>query len=227
MPDFKQRVPLTLTEIMALDGKCLPDTQRIVDHARKSIELASELPDSEAVMVANIIKVAEDKGRLTYCRVKIKSCPACGKSGGYYQFTRSSRNHRKGDKDFSNPILFDGYDLDRGFIMIQNHIGTGFCCECAERIKPVLLRHLDGIMAEIPQGLSGEPPKWRWFYKRRCKKCGWEGSEHLMGKSLTLMADGYFPSTCPQCSAKNSFGTTVVEIADGFCLVRSEEVADA
>lgn len=214
---------LTDDEALLLDGKVSSNAQATIDAIKRARELASaEGCDTKiADFIAKAIEAAKTSGRLVFRHAEVRCCGLCGKSGGYRQYSRSSRWHRKGQTDFSKPIYLYGVDLIDSFVRIKGSPELGCCDACWKTVKPLLARNLEGVHAEIPESITGHPPKFKWHQNRKCSKCGWAGHEGQMGRNVTLMGDGTYPSTCPQCKAKNVFLSTTIELVDGFTLVEA------
>lgn len=206
---------LTYEELVLLDGRCSENTQKIIDVAKQHeltrITLENE-PTEVKDFCALLVTYALETGALRYTRRSLGTCKACGKRAGYAKYARTSRYHRKGDINYKKPLSFYGYDFKDSFIIITGYSSLGICPECWAKIQPKLSLVLKGIKAEISEKITGEKPQYRKVAIRHCKKCGWTGLESEMGKSRTLMGDGYYPSTCPNCKAENRpMGNTYVE----------------
>lgn len=213
---------LSADEMLLLDGRCRPEVQTVVESARRAISLRSMgLPDGLAKMASAIVDVALTDGRLIYSPTRIRYCPCCGRSDGYWPVARSTRYKTKGRPDYDKPKTFPARELQRRFVVIQHSIYAGFCDRCEPQMLPVLRTLLAEVKAEIPEALSGRPSAWIWQRNRHCKQCGWTGHEGEMKRSRALMGDGTFPSGCPSCGAGGMF-SSVVEIADGHTLVAAD-----
>lgn len=219
---MKISVKLTPAELLLLDGKVSDEVQKEINTVKISNTIDPDLSESERLMIAELITIAKSKKRLTYSRANISSCPCCKTSKGYHLYTRSSRSHRKGDKNYSNPIVFTGFDLDRGVVTMQNYISRGFCGFCEDRVKPELVKQLlmivDQEKIQLPEALTGVSQKYFVVDKVRCIECSWEGLEDEMKKLPAMMGGEYFGG-CPKCEAKNlPFGRTKIE-RNGFTTV--------
>lgn len=214
-------VKLTASEATLLDGQCRPEVQAVVDRAKDALRLTTAgLAEREAAMVAKIVAVAREKGRVTFSSAPISRCPCCGRSDGYHPHARTGRYHRKGQPNYKTPKLFTGWDLDRGFVTVQHSIYTGFCASCRPRVEPVLLDALSDVRTDTPDHWTGAPHRYRRFDNMHCKSCDWRGHEGQMRPLRTLMGDGTYPGGCPKCPAENTpLGQRRIERAEGFTLV--------
>jgi len=211
-------------EAVLLDGRCRPEVQKDVDAAKARLEMAAragDLSPKEAGFVADIVREAKEKGRLTFCRLGISSCDVCGATAGYYRF-KSGR--RRGQADHNRPLAIGGVDFGRGFVVMQRRATLGCCWDCWLKLADKIRAELSDVRAEIPAYITGHPPKWRRFDRVKCTKCGWEGHEGEMRQLQTLMGDGKYPGGCPKCTAANTFmGPRLIETTGlGFAVVSSE-----
>jgi hypothetical protein len=221
-------VKLTASELLRLDGHCRPEIQGVVDIQKHANAIRGDgLTPKMAAMIAEIVASARKNKRLTYVQTSIRYCPCCGRNDGYYTHSRSGRFHRRGAPNYERPKLFAGVDLARGFISVQNHIGVGFCMTCEPIVRPPLLAALVDVSAELPEQLTGEPPRFKRYANQHCKKCDWRGHEGEMGMLRTLMGDGFYRGKCPSCGAENGFLNTTIETVDGFTLVATSKHAVA
>jgi hypothetical protein len=198
-------------ELVLLDGRCRPEVQKDVDAARSRLAMAarvSTLSPKEAGLVADVVTHAREHGRVTCVRVQIRSCPVCGRRGGYYRF-KSGR--RRGQEDIDRPLTITGVDLGRGFVVIQHQVKLGCCVDCWEHLKWAVATELADVHAEIPESVLGRPCAWRRFDVAESTSCSWRGHEGQMTHHRTLMNDGWYPAGCPRCGAENlAFGPTIV-----------------
>lgn len=214
---------LSAAEAALLDGRVSEKAQAVVNRAKDTLALADTgLVEKEAAMVAKIMAVAREKGRLTYSRKPITSCPCCGRRDGYFVYPRHGRYHRKGQPNYSAPKTFMGYGMDEGFVTVQHHISVGYCDTCKPRVDAVLVPLLATIDADYPKYWVEAPHRFRRFENKTCTACGWEGHEGQMRQARTLMGDGFYPAGCPACPAENRIlGTSVIKPRDGFTLVET------
>jgi len=206
------KVELAYMELLLVDGLCNEEAQKVVDKAKQheTTRLALEnAPDNVKDFCALLVTEAMEKGILKYSRRSLRSCQMCKKQAGYATYSRSSRYHSKGEKNYEKPLAFYAYDFKDSFVFVQGYSSLGICPECWEILKPALLVALKDIKVEISESITGEKPRYKKVDIWHCKKCDWKGLETAMGRDRTLMGDGYYPSTCPSCAAKNlMFGTT-------------------
>lgn len=218
------RIDVTDEELLLLDGECRPEIQNKIDNLKDALKIQKEVfgvdPEISKFVVA-VVEEAKTSGRLGYRCVYITRCPVCGRTDGYQTHKRTSRWHRRGTPNYEKPNVFGGRELHIGCVSIRNRATLGCCDECMKKATPLFMEHLIGIKAEMPQELTGVPPQYKWYQKRKCTKCGWEGHEGEMGKERTLMGDGWYPAKCPKCPAKNEFLSTPIDIADGFVVVEN------
>lgn len=217
------RIELTDAELVVLDGHCRPEVQADVERAKERLAMAarlSELTPERAGFVADVVRSAQENGKLVFWEISLSRCEICKRSDGYHTHKRSGRWHRKGDVMFDRPKMFAGVEFKATFIRIRGLTALGCCHECFAAVRQPLLASLAEIRAELPEKLTGRPPRFRFAEKRHCDECGWDGNELQMGRRPTLMGDGSFPAICPKCRAENRiFGKQIVRVADGFDVV--------
>jgi hypothetical protein len=216
-------VRLSDSELVLLDGLCGPKTQEEVDGAKQRLAFASThaaLPPADAGFIADAVQCAQANGRLTYVSASLRSCSLCGIAAGYATRKRWSRAGAKGSPNYDKPLYLSGFELNRGFVWMRGHASLGCCATCMERVRPHLVAALANLRAELPERLTGSPPRFERHDNRRCTSCGWEGHEGEMRRLLTLFGDGRYPGGCPNCSAENKpLGPTVIESREGFTVV--------
>ena len=219
-------VRLTDEELLLLDGKCSPKAQEAVEKAKARLAVQLELPahlQHFDDFIRRVVLLAQEEGKLVYQQRRTHRCPICKVGGEYATYRRSSRTHRRGEPDYSKPITLAGIELAERFVVVKDTLTLGCCTKCMEAIKPHLIQALGGVKAEMPEALM--PTHWKKWDNMRCSKCGWEGHEGQMGKLRTLFGNGYYRGQCPQCGAKNEFGTLLIKKAEGFTLVEVTEAA--
>lgn len=217
-------VTLTDDELVLLDGRCRDEVQERVDAAKArlaAIDLYA-LPEALAGLIADVVTEARRNGELVFWNRRINACSLCGENPGYVKF-KSGR--RKGEPDYNRRLRLAGIELARPVISFDGSVHLGGCKDCVERALPFIRDALASVPAQVPDVLAA-PGRAAWVKskRRKCTACGWEGHEGQMGKSRTLMGDGSYPSTCPECGAENRpLGRLVVDIADGFDVVAPED----
>ena len=198
---------LTDEELILLDGKCGDKIQEKVEEAKKRLAVQSDSEHHD--IIAAIVVQAEKDGELRFYRQYISYCNLCGEGTTYPKYTKG-RN--KGRTNYDKPLQPYG-------VQIAYH---SLCTACWNAIQPDLMIALEDVKAEIPRYLTGYPPKYRKEYLYQCE-CGWIGRSGLLGRSTTLMGDGSYPSTCPQCGAQNIlFGPERIKLTAKFEVVENE-----
>jgi hypothetical protein len=195
-------------ELVLLDGQCRPEIQKEVDAAKERLEVVLELvniPPTVAGFIADVVREAKTGGKLSYRIVSLRKCEVCGHRCDYDIYTRYSSNHKKGDKNYDRPIMFNGIDLSNSLVSVRGYATLGCCLDCWKIAQPVLIERLKNVVSEIPEKITGEKPKFKRYKRKKCTECGWVGHEGQMRKLRTLMGDGYYPGGCPKCGVENSF----------------------
>jgi len=205
------RYELTDPEAVLLDGQVRDTVQSLIDAAKarlSAIGLYSDLSEREAGFVADVTTEAHTQKILAHGCEYIRRCPVCEKDAGYHIRTRSSRNGRKGQPDFSKPKLFPALEFHQSFITIKNRVALGCCQDCFARVKPYLADALKDVKAQIPSNVTGHKPT---YLRMTCTKCSWIGLESEMGKLPAIMGNGYYPGKCPSCGAENQLFSRNIE----------------
>jgi hypothetical protein len=208
---------LTDQELSLLDGRCRLEIQNEVDRAVARIKAAETysdvLPAALSGLIADAVSEATENGELRYMKTRTRHCSLCDKSAGYANFQRGAR---RGKPNYDRPLTFGGIEMADRFVRVQHHITLGGCEDCVARALPFLRESLATIRAQVPTDLAAPGRAlWKKRPRRRCTKCEWEGHEGQMGRSRTLMGDGWYPSTCPNCGAENRLASTPVELISG------------
>lgn len=214
---MKTTVHLSDEVLLLLDGKADDKTQSLIESVKRRIEMSKRLqlvtPD-QAAFISGVVDYAKANGILRLQYTRASRCGVCKRFGGYKKFKTGPR---RGRDNYDRPILLSGIQMSAGFVLFKDTFNLGCCDECWSVVKAPLLEELSNVQAELPEGLTGVPPKFKKYNNRKCNNCGWTGSERLMRKERTLMGDGWYPAYCPQCSSKNPiFGPTIIESASGF-----------
>jgi hypothetical protein len=232
---YLYEVKLTEQELLRLDGVSSFEVQRIIDTAKEERRIQDfyKVPANIAAMIVKILRTAKVVGKLSYYPMSIQDCPACGRNDGYNPLRRNKYARAFGNRfctkhigepDYKSPKYFEGYDLNRGFITFNDRFYTGYCSACKSIIEPILAVELVKIEYEHPVLSTGNfwldmTTRFKYYDRRKCKKCGWEGGENLMGL-LPAMMGGSYPGICPQCkSEQRPFGEQIFDTAKGFVLV--------
>ncbi len=214
-----QSVSLTDEELVLLDCECRPDIQAKVDGALRRLaarEAHPELPGHIADMASDVVSHAAVSGKLVYRTLYMRHCGYCGKSQTYAKFKSGPRKGRDNEK---KPIRVRGVDVSDSLIRIQNYATVGGCMECWKAAKPLVVTGLRDVEAELPEGITGHPPRFKRYRLKRCLKCGWEGHEGKM-RQLPAMMQGTYPGGCPACpNESRPFGGTVFDHVKGFAVV--------
>jgi len=192
-------INLSLDDLLKLDGNVEEAAQKVIDEAKKESSYGFDLP-----VMNEILKQAEKQGKLTWSHKQINSCDYCDKKRDYYVYPRSSRNHRKGDKNYDKPIYYRGIKFNEGFIVFK---GMGdMCWDCCtkHKVKERLIDYIinNDLKVQVMKN-DYKPGKYLKDDIRICFDCGEEILESQMSKERTLMGDGYYPSGCPKCGAKS------------------------
>jgi len=227
---MEQKVELTDEELLLLDGKVSPEIQTLIDNIRDRLLIEkkySELSELEAKLIQDVVEEAKKTYLLIFQYKRLRHCSTCNKSAGYAVYKRSSRHHRKGEPNYDKPLTFLGVELAKRFITWQGHATLGCCDSCFKKLQPYLTTALVGFPVELPEELYAEGEfKYKAYRLAECTKCGWKGHEGQMGKSRTVMGNGFYPNTCPSCKSKNEIlsSNPIVKIDYGkYVPVRIEE----
>lgn len=194
---------LTLKELLLLDGKSSEDVQKIINIAKKENSFGLDDFSNE------ILRKSIENGKIEWSSCKISSCQFCDKKSGYHTFDRTSRYHRKGEKDYKRPFEYFGIRPFCGLIIFNGL--SGVCSNCwFEKFIPKLYQYI------LDNDLKVELTKYKDFetkyYKDKskiCYNCNKLIYESEMGQERTFFNDGWFNSICPQCGAsQKQFGVS-------------------
>lgn len=221
MVDMNTNLSLTDNELVLLDGNCRKEIQSKVDEAKErlSIQVPIGLREELVPFFRRVIQEAKASGKLVCRPVDLSLCGGCGRTKDYVRF-KSGR--RAGQRNYNKPKYLRGMELASRFLTIKGYPALGLCKACFDEIKPYLRAALEGVQAELPTTLMGYEPKYKKYPIRRCRDCGWEGGEHLMGRLPALMG-GTYPGKCPKCGAESlPFGPTKFDTTDTHIVVAQE-----
>lgn len=209
---------LTHNEAVMLDGKVNDKAQKIIDTAKLEYGFGFDNP-----AINKALAEAMSLGKLTWRYKQISNCSYCEKQRGYNTYTRNSRYHRKGEKNYDSPKYYSGIKFNEGFVTIQGY--GDMCTECFEKYKHQLIDYiLDNDLPIEIQKNDYKPTKYIKDPIKICYKCNEEVCESEMGLRRTMMGDGYYPSRCPHCGAESlAFGNSH-KTTDKFKMVLKPEV---
>jgi hypothetical protein len=199
-------IKLKIDELMILDGKVSEKAQCVINVAKKESSYGFNMP-----VMNEVIKKAEEIGKLTWTYKQIKSCNYCSdKKYDYHRYPRSGKYHNKGDKNYNKPKYYSGIKFNEGFVTIQ---GSGDmcreCCESNKVIQQLIDYVLDNDLKVEIQKNDYKDGKYLKDPIQICYSCEYEMTESEMGRNSTMIGDGTYPSTCPKCDAKASaFGNS-------------------
>lgn len=128
-------IDLVLNELILLDGKVSDKAQIIIDKAKQESSYGLELP-----IMNEILRKAEENGKLTWRYKSIRSCNYCDKPRTYHTYPRNTKYHSKGDNNYDKPIYYKGIVFNEGFVTIQ---GKGDMCVDCEKKYNVIHRLID------------------------------------------------------------------------------------
>jgi len=197
MDKMKTSICLTDDELLLLDGRCLPETQTIIDSVKERNYLSNtcSLTESQSKVIVDIVTCARSRGAVDFRWTAIsgwQSCQVCGKRAGYSLF-KTGMN--KGKENTKKPWYIYGAKIGSEFI----------CNDCYKALKPVIVRHLALIQCELAMELMSEgAAKMVKSVACKCNKCEWTGHEHQILAKMCLMGRGYYPGKCPGCGAEKT-----------------------
>ena len=218
-------VDLTDSELLRLEG--IERLAEIVEAAKQRIAMSAMLPDgisdSDAAFVMKVVDKANTDGVIGWRWSKVRRCPVCRETDGYYAHSRTNnrRGIKKGEPNYDKPRYRRAVELAPGFVSFEGVVTLGCCTDCFDRLKPIIIERLADIKCELPTQLVA-PGSFRYIKcgNKHCESCGWEGHEGEMSRVPTLMGDGYYAGSCPQCKAQNKpFGNAIIVNGDGYTIV--------
>lgn len=221
-------VDLLDTELLVLDGHCRPEVQALVEAAKRRQEAVARivrLSPARSALIADIAEYARVHGSIRHIREDIRYCPVCKRSEGYYQYGRTTRYHRKGDVDHNSPRRFTGWDFSDNFVRVQGHVSLGCCDQCYDAIKQALVAELADVQAQVPESITGHPPKWLKAFHQTCGNCGWTGHEYELELLPRMIGSGYYHGRCPRpnCGAEKGLFDRAIKTEKTFSVVERME----
>lgn len=219
-------VKLTYDELKQLDGNVSSEAQIVIDKVKKEYTYGFSLP-----IINEILRNSEEKGKLNWRYKQIRSCAYCDKKVDYYRYPRGGRYHNKGDKNYNKPKYYSGIKFNEGFVTVEGY--GDMCTDCCDKyniIHQLIDYILDNDLKIEIQKNDYKDSKYLKDDIKICYKCNHEMKESEMGKSPTVMGDGYYPSICPKCGAESKvFGSshkTSNKIAHRINPLNSKEVQE-
>jgi hypothetical protein len=205
------KIYLSLENLLLLDGKVSEESQKVIDTAKLDASFGLEDP-----RLNEILRLAVKGGKLDWVYSDVFSCPACGLKGDYQTYPRSSRYHRKGDKNYKKPIRYFGVRVFR----YESHY---MCGTCWKKAMPVLIDYIisQDLKVEIQQN-DYQETRYVVDDLRICYNCKREMYESEMGKLPTLMGRGDYPGVCPHCKAESRFLGSSHKTTDKFRLIEKK-----
>ena len=219
-----ETVRLDDDELLLLDGRCRDVVQATVDIVKSRLAMTQEFEcrPEIAQLAVEAVAAAKEDGHLAFLYERISHCKVCSKSAGYGKYKRSSQYRRAGETNHAKPLYMSGIELRHSFIKFQGTVRLGCCCACFDEAQPHLARALEGVAAQIPEKITGQPPKFLRYDNRHCTDCGWDGHDGALLPLPSIMG-GTYPGKCPNCGTENRLlGKILIEKSPGFTLVEME-----
>ena len=195
----RYNVDLSYEELLLIDGKCNEKAQKVVDLAKAEYGFGLDPICNE------ILAESMKTGKLTWCGIEISCCNTCDtKPRGYQTYTRSSRYHRKGEKNLDRPFRYNGIKPNQGFLIVTGM--SGICRECWYNVYlPKLVNYIieNDLPIEIQKNDIAET-KYKRDDIRICKKCGYKMRESEMGRLNCWFGSGTYPAICPKCKGEQN-----------------------
>jgi len=187
-------VHLTDEELLLLDKNCSEKVQSEVDRIKKYI--ANDIFGNEKM--AELLTNALETGKLTWHWKCFDKCHKCGKKKEYVKFKSGPR---KGQNNYTRPVLIRGLAFNEGFVTFKDRAEFGFCRECSDGVKETLIEHI--VVNELPVEIQDyDKTIFIKEAERKCFECNALIWEYDMGLEYTMMGDGRYYSKCPKCGAK-------------------------
>lgn len=181
-------------ELLLLDGRCSGKLQAEVDLLKEGMGVSARhgIPLAHGHFVARAVREARGHGRLLCRPVPMERCPVTGRRAERRTPSRKTRENPFKDPV---PVPFHGYELKEAHVTVRGHPHLGCCADALDALRPVLAAELDGVLAEVPELVTGHPSVWVREDLLRCKHCSWEGRRNLVeGRN-----PHWFGTTCPGC----------------------------
>lgn len=199
MNEKRYSVELNYEELLLIDGKCNEKAQEIVDKAKTEYGFGLDPICNE------ILAQSMKTGKLTWCSVSISACDTCDtKPYGYHTYTKTSRYHCKGDKNYDRPFRYSGIKPNQGFIIMDGV--SGICRDCWFNVYlPKLVDYIvqNNLPIEIQKNDISDT-KYKRDNIRICKKCGYKMKESEMGRMRCWFGEGTYPAKCPKCQSEDN-----------------------
>lgn len=190
-------VALSFEEMKVLDGNVNEKAQKTIDAAKKENSFGFDMP-----IMNEILREAEQNGKLTWRFKQISNCKHCGKKRDYYTYTRNSRYHSRGDKNYDRPKYYSGIKFNEGCVTMQGY--GDMCCDCEKEHK-VIEKLIDYILDnDLKIEIQKNDHRETKYIKdpiKICFECGKEMRESKMGLLPAVMS-GHYRGTCPHCGAE-------------------------
>lgn len=213
------QVKLSFDELYRLNGHVREEVQKIIDEAL----LANSFPFPLGIM-GEILVNSQKNGTLTWRYKDISECKYCDKKRQYYTYTRSSRNHRKGETNYSSPKYHRGIKFNEGFVTIQ---GLGdLCVDCCTKHSVIETMVSYIVTNDLPIQIQTNDYYETKYIKDPiliCFKCNLEMQESKMGRSPTWLGNGSYPSTCPHCSANSTAFGSHHKTTSKFVMLKADQ----
>jgi len=208
-------IELTDDELLLLDGKVTITAQKIIDEI-KEIRSFEDIGNN---LYAEIVKLAKDRGKLTYTHRELSNCATCNKRTTYPIF-KSGR--RKGEQNINKPRNFFGISFMDGFVLMRGYSSKGFCSECGEKALKTITNYIrdNNLQIELQTNTNYVKEHEKKCLNKNCSQLIWEFDMKL---ERTIMGDGYYYSQCPICNTKGGLFNNH-ELTHNFRMVKIEEL---
>jgi len=216
MEEKLYKIELNYKELCLLDNlEIRIDTQQIINNIKKQVNFNFDLPEMGEILFSSI-----ESGKFYWEYTRLNYCKICKKSCDYARYTRSTRYHRRGEKNHSKPIYFSGLRFNPGFVVIRGY--GDMCSECESKYNVIdtLCKYIfdNDLKIEIKNN-DKYKTKYKYDQGRKCFNCKKEMYESEMG-SLPAMISGRYKGICPHCGAKSLILEKSHEITDKFRMIQ-------